>query len=199
MALYVFLAPNVDFAEKLALHDGQRFAQLLTLGLLILILPASRAKFAFNRVWVNLPYWSRWALGTVLALGMVSALLAPLPRWGLLEWGMSVLLLTTAFAAAGVRLEFGKQIDAVLVMLFFGIALAYSVTTCGVYILMLLVGPAYGLGFDLRELYTSFSNIRFSGMFRPCCCPSFCCPQCIGGRRGCVACCYGVSRQFGGC
>lgn len=163
MALYVFLAPNVDFAEKLALHDGQRLAQLLAIGLLILILPASRAKFAFNRVWVNLPYWSRWALGTVLALGMVSALLAPLPRWGLLEWGMSVLLLTTAFAAAGVRLEFGKQIDVVLVILFFGTALAYSVTTCGVYILMLLVGPLYGQGFDLRELYTSFSNIRFFG------------------------------------
>ena len=163
VAAYVFLAPNIDFAAKLAWHDGQRIAQLVVISLLVLVLTASRAKIAFADAWADLPRWSRWALAAVFALGMVSAVQAPLPRWGLLEWGMSVLLLTTALAVAAARRELGKQMDMMLVLLFFSTALAYTVTTCGVYVLMLLVGPAYGLGFDMRELYTGFSNIRFFG------------------------------------
>jgi len=32
-----------------------------------------------------------------------------------------------------------------------------------VYVVMLLVGPVYGQIFDVRELYVSFSNVRFFG------------------------------------
>ncbi len=161
VAGYVFLAPNVDFAVKLAWHDGQRIAQMAVISLLVLVLIGSRAKFSLADAWAALPRWSRWALGAVFALGIISAIQAPLPRWALLEWGMSVLLLTTALAVAAARRELGEQIDMMLVLLCFSTALAYTVTTCGIYGLMLLVGPVYGLGFDIRELYTGFSNIRF--------------------------------------
>ena len=163
VAAYVFLAPNVDFAEKLAWHDGQRIAQLAVISLVLLVLTASKAKVAFSGAWAGLPRCGRWAFGAVFALGIISALQAPLPRWALLEWGVSVLLLTTALAVAAARREFGEPMDRLLVQLFFVTALAYAVTTSGVYLLMLLVGPVYGLGFDMRELYTGFSNIRFFG------------------------------------
>lgn len=163
VAAYVFLAPNIDFAAELSWYDGQRIAQLAVISLLVLVLTASRAKVAFAGAWADLPRWSRRVLGAVFALGIVSAVQAPLPRWALLEWGMSVLLLTTALAVAAARRELGGQMDRMLVLLFFSTALAYTVTACGVYVLMFLVGPAHRLGFDMSELYTGFSNIRFFG------------------------------------
>ena len=138
VAAYVFLAPNVDFAEKLAWHDGQRIAQLAVISLVVLVLTASRAKVAFAGAWADLPRWSRWTLGVVFTLAIVSAVQAPLPRWAMLEWGMSVLLLTTALSVAAARRQFGESMDKLLVLLLFSTALAYAVTTSGVYLLMLL-------------------------------------------------------------
>lgn len=164
VALYLFLAPNVDFAFHLDSHDGQRIAQLAAIGLSVsLLLVSSRIRVAFEGIWTHLPLWSRLALATVFVLGLVSALQAPLPRWALLEWGMLLLLFVVAFAVAAARREFGSSIDILLVLICFGTALAYAVTTCSIYLAMLLAGPAYGVGFDMREIYTGFSNIRFFG------------------------------------
>ena len=164
VALYLFLAPNIDFAFHLDSHDGQRIAQLAAIGLsVLLLLVSSRVRVAFEGAWTHLPLWSRLVLTAVFVLGLVSALQAPLPRWALLEWGMSLLLLVVAFTVAAARRELGEPVDIMLVMLCFGTALAYAVTTCSIYLAMLLASPAYGVGFDMRELYTGFSNIRFFG------------------------------------
>jgi len=164
VALYLFLAPNIDFAFHLDSHDGQRIAQLAAIGLSVLVLlVSSRVRMAFEGTWTHLPLWSRLVLAAVFVLGLVSALQAPLPRWALLEWGISLLLLVAAFTVAAARRELGDSMDILLVLLCFGTALAYAVTSCCIYIAMLLVSPAYGLGFDMRELYTGFSNIRFFG------------------------------------
>lgn len=130
---------------------------------MVLLLATSRAQVAFTGFWVLLPRWSRWVLAAIFVLGGLSALQAPLLRWALLEWGLSLLLLISTFVVAAARRELGERIDIVLVLLFFSTALAYAVTTCSIYFAMLLVGPTYRLGFDVRELYTGFSNIRFFG------------------------------------
>lgn len=163
VAGFVFLAPNVDFAGQLAWHDGQRLAQLALLAVVLLALVAPDAARRAAGVWASLPRWIRIALLTAFALGFASSLVAPLPRWGLLDWGLLLLLLTLALCVAANRQAFGDRLDQPIVLLFFATATAYAVSVCTVYGTMLLAGPAYGQGFNVRELYTGFSNIRFFG------------------------------------
>lgn len=163
VAAFVFLAPNFDFVLALPWHDGQRLAQLGVLAAVLLTLAAPGAATGLAAVWAGLPRAIRYALLTAFALGLVSSFAAALPRWGLLDWGLWLLLLMLALAVAANRRALDDHADSLLVLLFFGTASAYAVTTCSVYGAMLLVGPAYGQGFDIRELYTGFSNVRFFG------------------------------------
>ena len=163
VAIFVFLAPNFDFAYALTWHDGQRLAQLGTLVavLLTLLVPGSASRVM--AVWAGLPRAIPYALLTAFALGLMSGVVAQLPRWALLDWGLFLLLMVLGLAIAANRRALGDRVDAGLVLLFFGTATAYAVTTCLVYAGMLLVAPAYGQGFDIRELYTGFANVRFFG------------------------------------
>ncbi|MGA0032161.1 MAG: O-antigen ligase family protein [Burkholderiales bacterium] len=164
VATYVFLAPNVDFAPELTWHDGQRLGQLALLGMvtfLVLAIPSVSGQAL--AAWQDLSGIVRWALTCTFGLGALSSLLAPLPQWAFLEWGMSLLLTVLALGIVAGRRELGEKADTVLLLLLYATAMAYAVKTVAVYVSMLLVGPDYGLGFDVRELYTGFSNIRFFG------------------------------------
>lgn len=163
VALYVFLAPNVDFARQLTWHDGQRIAQLVLLGIFLtgFSLPGVAASIVAS--WKTIPRWSRLALIAAFALGMGSALQAEIWRWALLEWAMSLLLLFVVLGvAAGIRAG-GQSLQRLLVLMFYATAVAYTVKAMVVYLTMLTVGATYGMGFDVRELFTGFSNIRFFG------------------------------------
>ncbi|MGV3629454.1 MAG: O-antigen ligase family protein [Betaproteobacteria bacterium] len=163
VAVFVFLAPNLDFAHALPWHDGQRLAQLgmLLVVTLTLAVPGNAASVA--TIWANLPRTIRYALLMAFALGVASGFTAAFPRWALLEIGLLLLLVVLGLSIAANRRVLGDRADPLLVLLFFATAAAYAFTTCSVYVAMLLVGPAYGQGFDIRELYTSFSNVRFFG------------------------------------
>lgn len=163
VAVYVFLAPNVDFVADLQWHDGQRLAQLVLLAVVVLILAISGASRSLADVWALPSRWIRGALLAAFALGLASSLMAPLPRWALLEWGLFWLLLMLVFCVAAQRRQSGECLDQPLVLLFFAMATAYAVTACSVYVTMLLVAPVYGFGFNMRELYGGFSNLRFFG------------------------------------
>lgn len=163
VAVFVFLAPNVDLAASLQWHDGQRLAQLALLAVVLLALAVPGAARGMANTWALLPQWIRMALLTAFALGLASGLAAPLPRWALLEWGLWWLLLVLVLGVAAQRHRFGERLDQPLVLLLLATAAAYAVSACAVYVVMLLVGPVYGQGFDVRELYVSFSNIRFFG------------------------------------
>lgn len=160
---FLFLAPNYDFVHALTSHDGQRLAQLAVLLLMLgcLLLPTARR--GVTDICGGLPRAVLCGLGLVLLLGLVSSAVAPLPRWAFLEWGLSVLLLVLAFAVAAERCRLGNASDVWLTGLLFSMAAAYSVTALSIYCAMLLVTPAYGIGFDIRELYATFSNVRFFG------------------------------------
>ncbi len=163
VAVFVFLAPNFDFAHALTWHDGQRMAQLGAIAavLLTLLVPGSAGRLTM--VWSGLPRPIRYALLTAFVLGLMSSARAQLPRWALLDWGLFLLLMVLGLSIAANRRALGERADAGLLLLFFGTATAYAVTTCLVYAGMLLVAPAYGQGFDIRELYTGFANVRFFG------------------------------------
>lgn len=163
VAAFIFLAPNLDFAYALAWHDGQRLAQLglLALVLLTLVLPGTATSVA--AIWGDLPRAIRYALLVAFALGVASSFSAALPRWALLDCGLLLLLIVLGLSIAANRHALGDGADPLLVLLFFATASAYAFTTCSVYVAMLLVGSDYGQGFDIRELYTSFSNVRFFG------------------------------------
>jgi len=163
LAAYVFLAPNIDFAPNLQWHDGQRLAQLAVLGVMALLLWGTDAGGAVAEFWNMLPRRARLALSAAFGLGLCSVALAPLPRWALLEWALLLLLIVLMLAVAAARRRAGDMLDRVLVMLFLATATAYAAKTVTVYLTMLLLGPDYGLGFNVRELYTGFSNIRFFG------------------------------------
>lgn len=163
VAVFVFLMPNLDFAYTLPWHDGQRLAQLGLLVLVLLTLAVPGTATSVAAVWANLPRAIRCALLVAFALGVISGFVAALPRWALLESGLQLLLIVLGLSIAANRRALGDGADPLLVLLFFATAAAYAFTTCGVYAAMLLVGPAYGQGFDVRELYTSFSNVRFFG------------------------------------
>ena len=163
VAAFVFLAPNIDFALDLAWHDGQRLAQLalLLLSLLALAVPGAARQAA--AIWSGFSAAIRIALFSAFGLGLVSSLAAPLPRWALLEWGQLWLLLMITMAIAAQCRQFAERLDRPLVVVFFATATAYAISSGAVYVVMLLIGPVYGQIFDVRELYVSFSNVRFFG------------------------------------
>ncbi len=163
MAAFVFLALNLDFAYTLPWHDGQRLTQLGLLAAVLLTLAVPGVATRAAAAWIDLPRTVRYALLMAFALGLASSFAAALPRWALLDWGLWLLLLMLVLAVAANRRALDDHADSLLLLLFFGTASAYAVTTCSVYGAMLLVGPVYGQGFDIRELYTGFSNVRFFG------------------------------------
>lgn len=163
VAAFIFLAPNIDFAYGLPWHDGQRLAQLVLLALVLLTLAVPGTATGVAAVWADLPREIRYALLMAFALGVASGFTAAAPRWALLDCGLMLLLFMLGLSIAANRRALGVGADPLLVLLFFATASAYAFTTCTVYAAMLLVGPVYGQGFDVRELYTSFSNVRFFG------------------------------------
>lgn len=113
------------------------------------------------REWLAWPVVIRGALVMAFVLGLTSAMQAAQPRWALLEWGLLLLLLLTVPAIAAGRRGLGARADMALILLFFATACAHVVTACALYVGMFVVG--YGPGFDVRELYSGFSNVRFFG------------------------------------
>lgn len=163
VAMFIFLTPNVDLAWNLQWHDGQRLAQLVLLAVVVLAPVRYVTVRSLTDTWLLLPRWSLNTLLGAFALGLVSSLMAALPRWALLEWAMLWLLLIMALAIAAERCRMGERMDRLLVILFFATAMAYTISVSAVYIGMLLVGSGYGQVFNVRELYVSFSNLRFFG------------------------------------
>lgn len=163
VAAFIFLAPNTDLAADLQWNDGQRLAQLVLLAFVALSLIGPGTLRSVADVWASLPLWGRTALCFAFVLGFLSSLMAPLSRWAWLELGHLWLLLMLALAFAAQYRRFEARLDRPLVVMLFAMAAAYTISAGAVYVVMLSLGPAYGQVFDIRELYVSFSNIRFFG------------------------------------
>ncbi len=163
VAAYVFLASNVDFAPRLTWHDGQRLAELVLLGVIVLAIATPPTGHRVANVWASLSRWVQTALFAAFVLGLISALQSHLPRWAMLEWGMLLLLLVVILAVAASRQAGGALVDRWIIVILYATAVAYVAKMVVVYVAMLTVGASYGMGFNVRDLYTGFSNIRFFG------------------------------------
>jgi hypothetical protein len=163
VGLYLFLAPNVDLVRALQWHDGQRLGQLVLLAVALPLMLWPSHMRDLGDAWARLQPWTRWAWSGAFALGLCSSLLAALPRWALLEWALSCLLMMLVLAIAAQRLKCGDWLDRGLPLLFFATAAAYFVSCATLYLTMLLAGPSYGQAFSVLELYHGFSNVRFFG------------------------------------
>jgi O-antigen ligase len=164
VTVYVFLAPNVDFAPHLTWHDGQRIAQLVLMAVVVLVgfvVPGARKAIA--NIWMALSLGCRITLFAAFSVGAVSAMRAELLRWALLEWAILLLVLVVALGVAAGRKSGGEDVDTLLVAVVAATAIAYSTKTVVVYAAMLAVGEGYGVAFNVRDLFTGFSNIRFFG------------------------------------
>lgn len=166
VAAYVFLAPNVDFAPHLTWHDGQRLAQLLLFSIVVLGLAVPGVGNAVADMWAALPIWIRLALFAAFALGLASSMQAHFWRWAMLEWAMLLLLLVLVLDVAAGRRSGGASLDRLLVAVLYATATAYVAKAAVVYLAMLTVGARYGMVFDVRELFSGFSNIRFFGQLQ---------------------------------
>lgn len=100
---YMVLTPFADGLSSFGLYDTKRLLQiglLLAGALCTAAVPRLRASWAATLQ--TLPAAARWGLGVVLALGMASALTAPVPRVALLDVAHYALLFVLGLAAASV-------------------------------------------------------------------------------------------------
>ena len=112
---FILLVPSMSPLPSFRPHMEKR---VLEIGLLILsgglLLASHKARRQWLSVFRSLPWHSRWGLGAVLSLGVVSSLVAPSSFYALLEVGNFVLLFAVAglVAAAAGPGEWGLSFSA---------------------------------------------------------------------------------------
>lgn len=98
---YLVLMPSVNVLPDVLPYDTKRIGQvLLLLGFGLWLLWRYQATTQWLDTFRSLPRLGRWGLGGVMALGVCSSMLAPLPHWALLEVAHLVLLGCLAVAVA---------------------------------------------------------------------------------------------------
>ena len=160
--VFIALAWNLPEQVGLEAYDQQRLLQICCLTATtacLFLIPTVRAS-----VWqalASIPRLHVVLLALGLSLGLFSALTADLPRWAIIEWGLTVQLLVLGVAVASARLMAPTQTDSILagsIMLSAGM---YAVALVASYSAMAWVRDTI----DLTELYPRFSNPRFAGQF----------------------------------
>jgi hypothetical protein len=101
LSAYLVLVPNVNVLPDWEPYDTQRLLQVLILvGTAGWLLLSRVARAAWLGVFTSLPRAAQWGLGGIMALGVLSAVLAPHPRYGLLEVGHLTLVVVLAVSVA---------------------------------------------------------------------------------------------------
>lgn len=179
---FLFVAINIEFAGVSNWHDGQRLLQIAALIPALLICGWGRATADLSVTWRHCPAWMRVALLIALLLGLLSAVMAALPRWALLEWSITLCLGLVAMGVAATCRFNDAQRDGALVGWIYVVALAYCLKSALAYLLMFIVGPDYQLTFSVEELFPGFSNVRFFGHVQTMLLPFLVLPALLWGR-----------------
>lgn len=165
VAAYLSILPNVDLFPDLEWHDSQRLGQLALFLVVVAsaIIGSVRGRntgvFALCSF---VPARARVALVVAFLLGMVSAAVAPSPRWAFLEWAVMVLLVLLALSVARVRVDSPVQGDRVLVGILIFAVTAYILKVCAAY----TAAMVERLPLNIWWLLDGFSNPRFFGHFQ---------------------------------
>lgn len=164
-AAYLVFLPTTGVVPDLSWHNDQRLAQIALL-LLVAVHTASGLIFVGSSkvaaVWSLTPRYVRIALAAVLLLGMVSAAVAPLPRWALLEWSLMALLLALGMLVAVARHQLPARFDRLLMAALLLTAAAYILKVAVAYSAALVERLPLNIGW----LLDGFSNPRFFSQFQ---------------------------------
>ena len=160
---FILLVPSMSPLPSFRPHMEKR---VLEIGLLILsgglLLASHKARRQWLSVFRSLPWHSRWGLGAVLSLGVVSSLVAPSSFYALLEVGHFVLLFAVAgLVAAAVRRGSGRVGLVLLGVVTTSVALyaAYFAVGYGMHLTMAGIEP-------WPDGSTNFSNIRIFNQYQ---------------------------------
>lgn len=162
LALFVVLAPTVNVFQAEELYNSKRLFQLAVLvGIYGWLLVHAPTRSIWVNTYLSLPRLIRLGYVSVVLLGVVSAVSAPLPHFGLLEVSFFVLLLGIAIlVAAWYRRHPDVSDRLVLSIIILGVSL---------YAVRFLVSYGAHIASDV-PLWprggTGFANIRFFNQFQ---------------------------------
>lgn len=162
IASVLVIAPNFDIFPGLSHHDAKRLMQIVLVGALTIALLVSRPlRAAWLASFSTLPAAARWAIGLVLAGGVVSALVAHagtvrLP-YSLAEVALITATLGIAFLVAAVLRQYSDTGSQAI--------MAIIAVAIGLYLFRFLSRYSVAVSLDdpvfVDALYANFSHIRF--------------------------------------
>jgi O-antigen ligase len=160
---YVLVVPSLSFIPALDPYNEKRVLQiglLLTVGVVLL---ASRGP---RRTWLStfsgLPRFTRWGLGVVLGLGVLSSALASAPFYAFLEVAHFGLLFVAAGVVASVVRRAPDQLQWALLGAVVLSGLLYAVYFTASYATFVFIS-----GLEVgRETISGFGNIRFFNQYQ---------------------------------
>ncbi|MDH3603149.1 MAG: O-antigen ligase family protein, partial [Candidatus Tectomicrobia bacterium] len=166
IALALIVIPNFEVFSRLSYYDAKRLIQIGLYGALTLVLLAS---LALRERWLQrfsaLPAPASWALGLLLAAGVLSALVGDTHdarlAYSLAEVALFAGLLGVAFTTTAVLSVFRKHANTIM--------LTVITVAIGLYVFRFL--SRYSVAISLNEpvyidaLIANFSHLRFFGQW----------------------------------
>jgi hypothetical protein len=163
LAGYVIVVPTISVVPGLESYNERRTLQI---GVLLLVGTSLLSSSVVRRRWVStfqsLPSIARWALGSVVGLGILSSALGPAPFSAFLELSHFGLLFVAAGVVASAIRSAREYVERVLLGTVVLSALLYAVRFFVGYGVALSL-PELELG---RETLTGFQNIRFFNQYQ---------------------------------
>lgn len=163
-AFFIAFAPSYDTLSFInERYDDKRFSELTILGsLLCVLILSSRLRASLHWVWQRLSLPVRIGILLIALLALLSAGLAPLPRYGFLELGVysGLFILTLCIAAIG-NIRFDRLSIGWISLLIISAAI-YQITFYTSYLGSLIEGNPL----DFPEPFSGFSNVRFFNQYQ---------------------------------
>jgi hypothetical protein len=160
---YVLVVPSLSFIPALNPYNEKRALQLgllLTVGAVLLAFREPR------RMWLStfsgLPRFTRWGLGVVLGLGVLSSALAPAPFYAFLEVAHFGLLFVAAGVVTSVVRRGPDQLQWILLGIVVLSGLLYAVYFTASYAAFVFI-PELEVG---RATISGFGNVRFFNQYQ---------------------------------
>lgn len=161
--LYIVLAPVADLLPGIDMYNEKRILEgilLLVYALGLLLTPVLRRQWL--GCFLTIPSVVRHAIMAVLALGILSSLLATEPRAALLEVSLYCLLFIAGILVASQYQHAPRRFNVVIITSITVAAMAYlTLVLAGIAAAWLETGTL-----DQRSLFGNFSHIRFFSQFQ---------------------------------
>lgn len=165
LCIYFAYHPKLNIFPSYSSYNEQRIQGILAM-LIVVALPVFLPVIGKDwfRVWTSLPETTKFLLGSLAVLGLLSASVATYSAFALLEVGMFILMGMAAISTAASRSRLGSIFDQVVAISLLFAGWSYLALFFIVYFMSIYTD----LPFDGRRIFHSFSfeNIRFFSQFQ---------------------------------